>query len=170
MSAPSPQPLSREGRGANLSNSVPLPTAGEGQPARSGGRERGLRFAGYAAVFDRPDKGGDIIRKGAFAKALERPGEVPLLWQHEAGAVIGRIEHLSEDKRGLRVIASVGDARTSRLLGSGKVDGLSFGYRVREAKSRVGVRELVELDLVEVSLVANPMQSKARVHAVELQQ
>jgi hypothetical protein len=128
-----------------------------------------MRFAGYAAVFDRPDKGGDIIRKGAFAKALERTAEVPLLWQHKAGAVIGRIEHLSEDKRGLRVIASVGDARTSRLLGGGKVDGLSFGYRVREAKSAAGLRELMELDLVEVSLVANPMQPKARVHAVESQ-
>jgi HK97 family phage prohead protease len=118
-------------------------------------------------VFDRPDRGGDIIRKGAFAKALERSGEVPLLWQHRAGAVIGRVEHLSEDGRGLRVIASVGDARASRLLGSGKVDGLSFGYRVREAKSAAGLRELVELELVEVSLVANPMQPKARVHAVE---
>ncbi len=79
-----------------------------------------MRFAGYAAVFDRPDKGGDIIRKGAFAKALKRAGEVPLLWQHKAGAVIGRIEHLSEDKRGLRVIAAVGDARAARLLGAGR--------------------------------------------------
>ena len=126
-----------------------------------------MRFAGYAALFDRPDRGGDVIRKGAFARVLARAGEVPLLWQHKAGAVIGKVEHLSEDKRGLRVIASVGDARASRLLGGGKVDGLSFGYRVREAKSTAGLRELVELDLVEVSLVANPMQPKARVHAVE---
>jgi phage head maturation protease len=43
---------------------------------------------------------------------------------------------------------------------------LSFGYRVREAKSAAGLRELVELELVEVSLVANPMQPRARVHAV----
>jgi HK97 family phage prohead protease len=129
-------------------------------------RPKGLRFAGYAAVFDRPDKGGDIIRKGAFARALERAGEVPLLWQHKAGAVIGRIEHLSEDERGLQVIASVGDARASKLLGSGRVDGLSFGYRVREAKSDGPRRELIDLDLVEVSLVANPMQPKARVHSV----
>jgi HK97 family phage prohead protease len=130
--------------------------------------ERGLvRFAGYAALFDRPDKGGDVIRKGAFERALQRAGEVPLLWQHKAGAVIGRVEHLSEDGRGLRVIASVGDARASRLLGSGKVDGLSFGYRVREAKNAGGMRELIKLDLVEVSLVAKPMQPKARVHAVE---
>ena len=126
-----------------------------------------MRFAGYAAVFGRPDKGGDIIRKGAFAAALQRAGEVPLLWQHKAGAVIGRIEHLSEDERGLRVIAAIGDERASRLLEARKVDGLSFGYRVREAKSAGPHRELVELDLVEVSLVANPMQPRARVHAVE---
>ena len=126
-----------------------------------------MRFAGYAAVFDRPDKGGDIIRKGAFARALKRAGEVPLLWQHKVGAVVGRIEHLSEDARGLRVIATVGDARASRLVESGRLHGLSFGYRVREAKSAGPHRELIELDLVEVSLVANPMQPKARVHAVD---
>lgn len=126
-----------------------------------------MRFAGYAAVFDSPDRGGDIIRKGAFAKALARAGEVPLLWQHRAGAVIGKVETLQEDARGLRVIANIGDARASRLIGSGRVDGLSFGYRVREAKSAAGLRELVELDLTEVSLVVNPMQPKARVHAVE---
>ena len=127
-----------------------------------------MRFAGYAAVFGRPERGGDVVRKGAFTKALERAGEVPLLWQHKAGAVIGRVEHLSEDERGLRVIASVGDRRATELLASKRVDGLSFGYRVREAKSAGGLRELVELELVEVSLVANPMQPRARVHAVEL--
>jgi phage head maturation protease len=45
--------------------------------------------------------------------------------------------------------------------------GLSFGYRVREARASGALRELRELDLVEVSLVARPMQSKARVHALE---
>ena len=128
---------------------------------------RGGRVAGYAAVFGRPDRGGDIVRKGAFTRALERAGEVPLLWQHKAGAVIGRIEHLSEDARGLRVIAAVGDARAARLLEAKTVDGLSFGYRVREARSAGSLRELIELDLMEVSLVASPMQPRARVHAVE---
>ena len=128
--------------------------------------ERGIRFAGYAAVFDRPDGGGDIVRKGAFLESLRRAGEVPLLWQHKAGRVLGRIEHLSEDRRGLRVIARVDDARAGSLLASGKLDGLSFGYRVREARSGA-YRELIDLDLVEVSLVAKPMQRLARVHAVE---
>ena len=129
---------------------------------------RGVRFAGYAAIFDRPDRGGDVVRKGAFRRSLGRAGEVPLLWQHKAGAVVGRIEHLSEDERGLRVIAALGDARLARLLETKKVDGLSFGYRVREAKSAGSLRELIALDLVEVSLVAHPMQPRALVHAVEL--
>jgi HK97 family phage prohead protease len=86
-----------------------------------------VRFAGYVAVFDRPDRGGDVIRKGAFLASLKRAGEVPLLWQHKTGAVVGRIEHLSEDSRGLRVIASLADARAVKLLGNGIVVGLSFG-------------------------------------------
>ena len=124
-----------------------------------------MRFAGYAAVFDGPDSGGDVVRRGAFGEALKRSGEVPLLLQHK-GQPVGRIEHLSEDRRGLRVIAEVADARVRELVRRG-LRGLSFGYRVREANSAAGVRELRALDLVEVSLVARPMQKLARVHAVE---
>lgn len=130
-----------------------------------------MRFAGYAAVFDRPDRGGDIVRKGAFARALKATGEVPLLWQHRSDCVLGTIEQLEEDQRGLRVIAALGSSsdakRAAGLLESGKLDGLSFGYRVREAKSGGTSRELIELDLVEISLVAHPMQPRARVHAIE---
>ena len=132
--------------------------------------ERGVRFAGYAAIFDRPDRGGDVVRPGAFAGALKRgPRAVPLLWQHEAGRPIGRIEYLREDRRGLRVIARLSESGAGReaaaLLKEGAVSGLSFGYRVREA-SGANPRELTDLDLVEVSLVTFPMQPKARVHAV----
>lgn len=124
-----------------------------------------MRIAGYAAVFGRPDSGGDVIRAGAFAGSLKRIGAVPLLWQHK-GQPIGMIEHLSEDRRGLRVIASVRDSRVRKMLGGG-LRGLSFGYQVREASAAGGLRELKALDLVEVSLVARPMQRLARVHAVE---
>jgi hypothetical protein len=125
-----------------------------------------LRFAGYAAVFDRPDRGGDVVRAGAFARALKRgAGAVPLLWQHEPGRPIGRIEYLKEDKRGLRVIGRLADGRAAALLKEGAVGGLSFGYRVREARGEAP-RELVDLELVEVSLVTFPMQPRARVHAV----
>jgi HK97 family phage prohead protease len=112
-----------------------------------------------------------VVKAGAFARALKRaPGAVPLLWQHEPGRPIGRIEYLKEDKRGLRVIGRLSEGAAGReaaaLLKDGAVGGLSFGYRVREAHG-AQPRELRDLELVEVSLVTFPMQPKARVHAVE---
>lgn len=120
-----------------------------------------VRFAGYAAVFDAVDRGGDVVRAGAFGR-LGRP--VPLLWQHH-GEPVGVIEQLAEDRRGLRVIGRIDDPQLAGLVRGGGVKGLSFGYRVKAA--RLGpVRELKALDLIEVSLVGQPMQPLARVHAV----
>ena len=129
-----------------------------------------MRFAGYAAIFDRPDRGGDVVKAGAFAASVKRgPKAVPLLWQHAPGRPIGRIDYLKEDKRGLRVIGRLSEGAAGReaaaLLKEGAVRGLSFGYRVRAAQGE-GPRELVELELVEISLVTLPMQPRARVHAV----
>lgn len=119
-----------------------------------------MRLAGYAAIFDAPDKGGDIVRKGAFARAAK--AGVPLLWQHDRNRRIGFVESLSEDARGLRVIARLDDAETPVQAGAG----LSFGYRVRAMKKQ-DYRELTDLDLIEVSVVTHPMQPLARVLAVE---
>lgn len=121
-----------------------------------------IRFAGYAAVFDRVDRGGDVVRRGAFAGQLDSP--VPLLWQHDRTQPIGEIEMLAEDRKGLRVIGSV---REPGLVCKGS--GLSFGYRIRRA-GKGTYRELLGLELVEVSVVKVPMQPLARVHAVEIQQ
>jgi HK97 family phage prohead protease len=120
-----------------------------------------MRFAGYAAIFGRPDRGGDVVRAGAFARSLARGARaVPLLWQHDVSRPIGRIEYLREDRRGLRVIGRLSGGAAGReaaaLLRDGAVKGLSFGFRVRRALGRAaepGLRELTELDLVEVSLV-----------------
>lgn len=131
-----------------------------------------MRFAGYAAVFDRVDRGGDIVRPGAFARAVAAgPAGVPLLWQHDPGKPIGRVDYLAEDKHGLRVIGrlsgrSAAAREAAALLADGAVRGLSFGYRVRGSAKGTN-RELTDLDLVEVSLVTFPMQPRARVHAVD---
>jgi uncharacterized protein len=128
-----------------------------------------LRFAGYAAIFGWPDRGGDVVRAGAFARATA-PGAVPLLWQHDPARPIGRVEYLKEDRRGLRVIGRLSAGAAGReaaaLLAEGAVRGLSFGYRVR-AGHGTGPRLLTDLELVEISLVTMPMQPKARVHMVE---
>ena len=133
----------------------PLPQAGGG-----------IRFAGYASVFDRVDRGGDVVRAGAFTASLREARAVPLLWQHRSGAVIGAIEALAEDARGLRVVARVTHPTAAALVARGALTGLSFGYRVRGARGG-NPRELTALDLAEVSLVAAPMQPLARVIAVE---
>ena len=129
----------------------PLPQAGGG-----------IRFAGYASVFDRVDRGGDVVRRGAFAASLRERRAVPLLWQHRPGGVVGSIETLAEDARGLRVVARVTHPVAAKLVAQGALTGLSFGYRVRAAHGD-NPRELVALDLAEVSLVAAPMQPLAQV-------
>lgn len=122
-------------------------------------REGGLAFTGYAARFDRVDRAGDVVRAGAFGE----PREVPLLWRHR-GEPVGSVL-IAEDARGLRVRGVIADPEVARLVRRGAVDGLSVGYRV--VASRQGVwRELLSVALVEVSLVAVPMQREARVVVV----
>lgn len=132
-----------------------------------------LRFAGYAALFGKRDAGRDTIRPGAFARSLElRDGPLPLYWQHRPDRRIGWIEHVSEDARGLRVVAALDDdvagtgGGAAAQLKAGAVTGLSFGYRTRSYRPDHGGRELIEIDLFEVSLVTHPMQHGARVHLI----
>ncbi|WP_321163172.1 HK97 family phage prohead protease [Sphingomonas sp. Leaf412] len=120
-----------------------------------------IRVTGHAAVFDRVDRAGDVIRRGAFAGA----GAVPLLFQHR-GRAVGTIEAIGEDARGLRIAATVADAQVARLVARGALPGLSVGYRARVVKQGAR-REILRADLIEVSLVAVPMQAAARVEAIE---
>ena len=122
---------------------------------------RSVLIEGYAALFGVPDLSGDVIRAGAFARSL-RAGGVPMLLQHRSGAIAGRWTRLVEDGRGLfvRGLIEKGDARKLASLG---LDGLSIGFRARLWTPRVeGGRELSDVELVEISLVAEPMQPAAR--------
>ena len=128
-----------------------------------------IRFAGYAAIFNRIDKGGDIIRPGAFGDLAEGKS-LPLLWQHDPRQQIGRVDYVREDRRGLRVVGNISTAtrigrEAAALLSSASVKGLSFGYRVKRAVGKQP-RELLDLDVAEISLVTFPMQPLARVHLV----
>lgn len=128
-----------------------------------------IRFAGYAGLFDIPDADRDTIRKGAFAETLaRRQTPLPLLWQHRPDRQIGTIESIAEDERGLRVVAHLSStsSRAAAMLRAGQVNGLSFGYRAREAQHSEAGRELIGIDLFEVSLVTHPLQHGARVHLI----
>lgn len=116
-----------------------------------------MRIVGYAAVFDRVDRAGDVMRRGAFAEA----GPVPLLMQHR-GRAIGDVLSVAEDATGLRIEARVDDAAVARLVRCRALPGLSVGYRARVVQQGAW-RAIRRADLVEVSLVAVPMQAAARV-------
>jgi len=128
-----------------------------------------LRFAGYAGIFDTPDADRDTIRSGAFQATLARQtSPLPLLWQHRPDQVIGEVQTIEEDNVGLRVIASINrtDSKAARMLKTRKVNGLSFGYRARDVRMTQSGRELLAIDLFEISLVSHPLQHHARVHLV----
>jgi uncharacterized protein len=137
--------------------------------------EDAMVVEGYASFFGLKDQGGDVVEAGAYARslaALKAKGRtVKMLWQHDAGEVIGVWDEVREDDRGLfvkgRVLTSVARGReAAELIGKGAIDGLSIGYRTLKArKGASGERVLVELDLWEVSLVTFPMLAEARLGA-----
>ncbi|OMJ33705.1 peptidase U35 [Sphingomonas sp. Sph1(2015)] len=116
-----------------------------------------LSFTGYAAIWDRMDRAGDVMRRGAFAGA----GDVPLLWQHR-GAAMGHITAMAEDDTGLSVEGMVDDPVLAALVRSGAVAGLSVGYRPRVVHQGAA-RAILSAELIEISLVTVPMQPLARV-------
>lgn len=121
---------------------------------------KGARITGYAAVFDRIDRAGDVIRAGAFGAVAP----VPLLRQH-GGAPVGEILAIGEDRAGLWIEADVHDPATAALVRCGALAGLSIGYRTRAARQGAH-REILRADLAEISLVAVAMQPGARIATI----
>jgi uncharacterized protein len=125
-----------------------------------------MSIEGYAALFGVADLGGDVIRAGAFRASLARmAGRVPMLLEHEVRHVCG-FWQAREDGRGLFVRGQLdealpGAALARRAMERG-VDGLSIGFRTRRAQQGSKGRALIEIDLLEASIVALPMQPQAR--------
>jgi len=134
---------------------------------------------GYASTWDKvPDAYGDIVRKGAFAKSLQRYKEsgrsIPLLWAHqmnELDSYIGTAE-ADEDDRGLHFIAKFDDTkeaqRIRQLYKDGRLAKFSFAYDtldsgIVELEDGTKANELRELDIFEISCVLVPANSFAEV-------
>lgn len=123
---------------------------------------RPLLIEGYASIFGEEDLTGDVVRAGAFARSLARFSKLPMLLQHRVGAVAGRWVRVVEDGRGLYVRGLIETDSGRALVGAG-LDGLSIGFRPLMWQRRAeGGRLLTDVDLVEVSLVAEPMLPSAR--------
>lgn len=137
------------------------------------------KFSGYGSVFGNVDKGGDVVEAGAFGKSLDtwrKSGRtVPVLWQHKTDEPIGSWDDLKEDNHGLLGDANLWleDAPYARIAQKGMksktITGLSIGYRIKRDSfdKKTGITTLHELDLVEISVVTNPMNDAARVADVK---
>ena len=135
-------------------------------------------FSGYASVFGAVDLGRDLVRRGAFAETLANwrsKGKLPkMLWQHDMRAPIGRWTEMREDEMGLYVEGRLSEGVQAAdeahvLLKDGAIDGLSIGFRTLEDDydRDLGVRSLVKVDLMEVSIVTMPMAPGATVTDVK---
>ena len=142
----------------------------------------GLRFEGYAAVFDRPSVplrfagvgGGrefrEVIAPGAFTRTLNAAPDVTLRFQHDMTALpLARTRSgtmaLAQDDRGLRVSAVLPDNEWGRpvrdAIARGDIGGMSFRFSsVRDKWTREGGVQLRTLEEVrlgpEVSVTDMP--------------
>lgn len=133
-------------------------------------------FEGYASVFGNVDSYGEICMPGCFGSSLakhRREGTKPLLlWQHDAAKPLGVWEDLAEDGKGLwgkaRLLPGVKQADEALiLLRAGALRGLSIGYREIKAEPDGAHRRLLDLDLIEASIVSFPANRRARIEAVK---
>jgi len=96
-----------------------------------------------------------------------------LLWSHDPARPIGVWTSVHEDAAGLRVEGRLTlDARDGAdafaLLKAGALNGLSIGFRTRDAERLPGGGRLLKaVDLIEVSVVALPAAPQARVISVK---
>ena len=144
---------------------------GEGKP---------LRIRGHAAVFNKKSDVifgfREIVLPGAFAKSIKKD-DIRALWNHDPNFVLGRNKSgtlkLKEDDRGLLSDIELPDTETARSLYAsikrGDVDQMSFGFRTITDNWRKDggdtVRELVEVDLFDVSPVTYPAYPQTDVSA-----
>jgi HK97 family phage prohead protease len=131
----------------------------------------GMRFTGYAAVWNSPSEPlpfTERIAPGAFRKSLRARNDIKFLWNHDAGEILGSTRAgtmtLREDAHGLRVDGILPNTSRGRdvaeLLRRGDVDSMSFGFSVPAGgdswSSDGSERTLNSVRLHEVSLVAWP--------------
>lgn len=134
---------------------------------------------GYASTWDRePDCYGDVVKKGAFLKSLEKwkasGKNIPLLWAHkmdDLNSFIGTCE-ADEDERGLHFVGTFDNTpeaqRVRELYKDGRLSKFSFAFDVKEQAmvtlaDGTKANELRELDIFEISCVTVPANSHAEV-------
>jgi hypothetical protein len=147
-------------------------------------KDTNLYIEGYGAYFGNVDSYGDVIKAGAFAPFLasEDAQRVKLCWQHNFDDVIGVIEEMREDDRGLWFRAKISNTSLGKdaatLIEDGALNEFSIGYGTKaaeypsEEETRAsGVqRILTDIYLYEISLVSRAANPKATLEGAERKQ
>lgn len=149
--------------------------AGAELELRADGQADGAKapmIVGYASVFDSlsEDLGGfrEIVKPGAFTRSLRDGADVRALVDHDPSRILGRSSagtlRMQVNAKGLRVEIDPPDTTTGRdiltSINRGDVDGMSFAFRTVLDEWRmegpVVIRELLDVDLVDASVVTFP--------------
>jgi Escherichia/Staphylococcus phage prohead protease len=123
------------------------------------------RLEGYAAKFGVQARIADFvetIRAGAFTASLKSGADVLALVDHDTTKVLARTKSgnlkLAEDATGLAFELSVPETQAGRdvlaLADRGDLGGMSFGFMVEKDSWQGNRRELVAIDLREISVVS----------------
>lgn len=134
---------------------------------------------GYAATYDNVDRGGDIIKKGAFVKSIKRHldenRQVRMFFQHNYMFPIGAFpaDKIVDDEKGLLVEGHINlnadkGRSTYELIKQGAISDLSIGYSINDAVvDKEGNLNLIDLELWETSPVSEPMNPEANILSVK---
>lgn len=147
------------------------------------GYDGGQKLVGHCAVFNALscDLGGfcEIIRPGAFSRAIKEKQDVKALFNHDPNLILGRTKsgslRLHEDTHGLAfelILPSTSLAfDLSELVSRGDLDAMSFSFSAaRDSWSdqkingkNVIIRELLDLNLHDVSVSTFASYESAKV-------
>lgn len=149
-----------------------------------------MTFSGYGAYFNNIDSYGDIIVPGAFKSAVnyaKRTGDYPaMMIQHgaEGYTPVGVFTKMVEDEKGLYVEGKLADTERGReyytlmkMEPRPAIKGMSIGYFTKKAEyptednkksfPKGCYRKILDVELVEISLVTVPANKKATVTGVK---
>jgi uncharacterized protein len=132
-------------------------------------RADGARIVGVAVPFHSRSKdlGGFVETVTPAAVTRSLTADVVALYNHDAGAVLGRTPatlQLRADERGLAFTILPPETTSGRdaltLVGRGDIKHASIGFRTRKDRwftdAGLTVRELLDIEIAEISLVAFP--------------
>lgn len=127
---------------------------------------------GYASTYGNVDHGGDVVLRGAFDDSLKSDRRVRFLLGHDQTKILGTPVDLHSDEKGLWSKFKISKTSLGQdvhtLLKDGALDSFSIGYIPTEFEfDDQGVRLLKQIELLETSLVAVPMNDEALVTGVK---